>query len=197
MGWLENQNFKEVQMEAMTISQGLRTLKRLRGELATAQQRVQRSSSWQKGKEPEYSFDESLNEYYRLSSEVERLHARILRANAVTTVMDDGEGETEVMPGGPTLKVEEEITLSQANLRLAEIKGQIALLSGLNLQRGEVEREHTYGGYGTVQTAQQPLVYESAMTERDRDERVKKLRGHFERLNDALERVNHSALLPA
>lgn len=184
-------------MESMTISQGLRTLKRLRGELAVAQQRVQKSSSWQKGKEPEYKFQESWDEYERLSGEVAHLHARILRANATTLVVDVVAEKSEVVPGGPTLSVGEEITLSEATLRIAELKGMIALLSGVNLQRGEVEREPTYDYRTGSHLAQQPIVFESALLERERDERVKQLRGRLERLNDALERVNHTTVLPA
>lgn len=159
----------------LTISQAMRVLKRLRGELAIAQQRMPASSSWQKGKEPEYKFGEITGERDRLSREVTSLHSRILRTNAATRLQDG----------------DEEIYVSEAILRLAEIKGEISLLSGLNLRRGEVEREPVLNYHGDVVVNQPPLVFESAMSERERDEKVKELKAHFEHLNDEVEKANH------
>lgn len=159
----------------LTVSQALRTLKRLRGEIAAAQQRMQASSSWQKGKESEYKFSEVSAERDRLSKEITGLHARILRTNAATQVKDG----------------EEDIFLCEATLRLAEIKGEIALLQGLRLQHGEVEREQVYNHRTGEYISQPPIVFESALTERERDEKVKALQDRFERLNDAVEKVNH------
>lgn len=167
-------------MENITISQGLRALKRISGELATAKKRVENGSSWQKGKKPTYPFQESLEGYNQLSEEVVKLHSRIMRANTDTMVKDD----------------KEEILLCQAILRLSEMKAKIALLKGLNLQSGDVEREARFNYRTDEQIPQSPLVYENALKERDRDGQVKELQEHFERLNDAVEKANHATTLP-
>ncbi len=168
-------------MGSMTIAQGLRTHKRLCGELGTTQQNMQRCVSHQKGKPPTYDFNELSVKREKLSREVTALHGRILRANAATMVRDG----------------EENVYLCEAILRLAELKGEIALLKGLNIRDGEVDQEPVFNRYeGSAIVARPPVVFETALKERERDDKVRELQLHFERLNDAVEAANHKTVLP-
>ncbi len=166
--------------QKLTIAQGLRALKRMRGDLANVRGRLANSSSWQKGKKPEYPFSECLKRQQELTAEFTHLHSRLLRANATNTVSFDGQ----------------DIPLCEALLILNEIKGEIAIFSSLDLREGKMEREPRYNIHSGGAIPSEPIIFERAISERERDDSIEELKQRFERLNDAVETVNHTTLLP-
>ena len=78
----------------MTISQGLRKLKKLKGLLAEAQTRAGASSSWVAGKKPVFDFKSESDKRNALQGEIVRIEVGIARANATASVSVEGKSIT-------------------------------------------------------------------------------------------------------
>lgn len=168
-------------MEKLTIGQGLRRIKKLKGLLSEAQTRASQSTSWVEGKEPVFKFEEQRKLRSEHRDEVVRLETAIARANAVTQI--------EVG--------ERKLFLAGAIREIQELKGDLTWLATLNLRSG-VEETTEYV-YDEVKERNLPktksVTYKAVMSEPDRVKEVQSLRDQLERLNDAVETANHRTLI--
>ncbi len=162
---------------AITISQGLRHIKRLKGRMGELSARASASVSYEAGKKPPFDFNATREEVGKVREELVRLEAAVARANATTDIRD----------GDRTM------SLAEAIRRLQEIKAEIAWLSGLTLRQGtERAFEDAWNDeFHRLVRRPQEVTYESCLTEPQRVEQVDALRNRFEALNDAVEAANH------
>jgi len=168
-------------MEKLTVSQGLRRAKKLKGLLAEAQTRAEQSSCWAAGKKPVFSFEAERESRAKHQQEIVRIESAIAVANATNSV--EFEGRT--------------IRLAEAIRTLQEFKADLAWLPRLQLKTGVEETSEYDYDEATGRNVRKPksVTYEAALTEPARIADVQKLRDRFEALNDALETANHRTLL--
>jgi hypothetical protein len=163
--------------EQMTISQALRRIKKLKGEIAEHSSHATSSSSWTTETPATYNFQTEVEAMQACKCEMVGLESRVAVANANTTVAVDGQT----------------ITLSSLIRTLQEIKGEIAFYKGLNLRCGvEKKRENEWDDTSVrMVTKTHEVVHAAALTEQQRNEICKKLQDKFEDLNNKLENANH------
>lgn len=165
-------------MSDMTIAQGLRRVKKLKGLIAEYQQRAQAGVTYDTAKKPAFAFKEAVNSMFATQDEMVQLEARVAIANANATVQN---GSTQ-MP------------MALAIRTLQELKGRIAFLKGLHLRNETVKNRET--DWDDVEmkniTRTTETTYVSDLTEQDRDTQVKSLQDNFETLNNAVENANHT-----
>jgi len=162
---------------SMTISQGLRRLKKLKGLLAEAQTRASQGSSWVEGKESAFAFEEQRKLRTGHQTEIVRLETAIARANAQTQVTVEGR----------------EVYLAQAIRELQELKADLAWLPMLNMRAGtEESTEFVYDETtGRSVPRVKSITFKAALTEPQRVAEIQTLRDRFEAINDAVETANH------
>lgn len=161
----------------MNISEALRKIKKLKGEIAVSQQRMKSSSCWIQGKEPTYSFKEVVQLLETQTTELVALESAVAEKNASTKVNVDGK----------------QVSLSSIIRSLQEIKSKISLYEVLSIRTDkEVDRDRFYSQeeekYVTEKVEKQ---WVSALTEIERDEKIKSLKEDFDKLNSILENENH------
>lgn len=158
---------------SMTISQGLRRVKKLKGDLALQLSRAGSSNTYKTGGDPAFRFSAMLELAVQTREELILLETRIARTNAVTT-----------LSGG--------VTLTEATKRLRELKAEIAWLETLNCREHtettskEVDYEDERPGRHYVTT-----IWMCAMPVAKKAEAQAKLQTRFDELNDAVETANH------
>lgn len=164
-------------MSKMSISQGLRRIKKLKGRMGELNARAAGSVSYEKGKPPAFAFQATRDELVTIREELVTLEASVARANAVTEIECDGK----------------RLTLAEAVRRLQECKAEMTWLASLHLRTGvEQQREHVYDEQsGRSQVVKIDREYVAELTEVERAAELETLRGRFERLNDAVETANH------
>jgi predicted kinase len=162
---------------SLTISQGLRRVKKLKGLLAEAQSRACAASTWIEGKEPAFTFEEQRTLRGTHQAEMIRLQAAIARANALTRITVE----------------EKEISLAQAVRQLEELKTDLAWLAALNLRQGTEETtDYVYDEGAERNIARtKSTTHKAALTEPKRAAEVQTLRDRFDAINDAVETANH------
>jgi len=165
----------------ITIAQALRRIKKLKGELAEHQSRAASCSSWVQDKPTTYSFNAEVEAIRNCQRELLNLESRVAVANATNNVTVNNV----------------QMNLSELIRQLQEIKGEIAWLKSLSLRTGseksrEVDFDEATGRnvYRTVE-----VVYVAAMSEQERNEKVKYLQDRFEDWNNSLESANHQVLV--
>src|SRR5688572_23827421 len=99
----------------MTISQGLRRIAKLKGQIKDKLERAASSITYESTKEPAFKFQTVMEEVTAISEELIKLEAALRLTNS--TVRADFKGV--------------KITLTEATVRLQEYKGQIAWFKGL------------------------------------------------------------------
>ncbi len=164
-------------MAQLTISQGLRRVKKCKGRLAELTARASASVSYEAGKKPSFDFKATRAEVAKVRAELVGLEAAIARANATATVSVDGKS----------------VTLAEAIRWLQEFKAEMAWLPQLVLRTGtertpDVEWDENLGRQ--VRRSRE-VVWTSELSEPDRAAELESLRDRFERLNDAVETANH------
>lgn len=185
-------NNKTTKNSISTIAQGLRRIKRLKGEHAVFTQRAQQSTQWVDDKKPTFEFNQMVENREKTTEELIRLKAAIARANAITTV----EFEDKTW------------TIQELVFLMAELKDQVTFYNGLHLrqEREDVEKvqrwEYNDGEeYFSVDAkdkrklVKEEIVHHSALSERERVEKVDELRRCIDALNDLLESRNHTTKL--
>ncbi|MEI7512441.1 MAG: hypothetical protein WCK01_03210 [Candidatus Uhrbacteria bacterium] len=161
----------------LTVSQGLRRVKKLKGLLAEAQTRATQGSTWVEGKEPSFAFEEQRKLRTGFQGEIIRLETAIARANALTRITVEGR----------------EVTLAQAIRELQELKADLAWLPQLILRAGtEESSEYVYDEVtGRNIPRSKSVTHKAALTEPARVAEIQALRDRFETINDAVETANH------
>lgn len=167
--------------QQMTVSQGLRRIKKLKGLLSEAQTRAAAASSWIEGQEPAFTFEEQRKLRSDHQAEIIRIETGIARANAQTRITVESR----------------EITLAQAIRELQELKADLAWLPTLNLRAGtESTTEYVYdevNGRNIPRT--KSITHKAAMTEPERVVQIQTLRDRFEAINDVVETANHRTVI--
>jgi hypothetical protein len=166
---------------SMTISQGLRKLKKLKGLLAEAQARATQSTSWADEAKPVFDFAAERAKRAELQDEIVRIETGIARANALTRITVE----------------DREMPIAEAIRRLQELKADLAWLPTLNLRAGtEKSVEYDYDevtGRNVPRT--KSVVYTAVMSQPERVVEIQALRDRFDVINDALETANHRTLI--
>lgn len=165
----------------MNISEALRKIKKLKGQLAIEDKRFVSSVSWQDDKLPVYNFAETEDAINQISSELVSLEAVVAEANAVTKV---------------NFK-DKEVSLAWLIRHLQEIKAKISKYESLHIRQEIVETsEYVYDEDKDKNIRIKKLVaFKSAISERDKDKRVQDLKDDFETANKLLEEMNHKTIL--
>ncbi|MDO8617632.1 MAG: hypothetical protein Q7N87_01930 [Candidatus Uhrbacteria bacterium] len=164
-------------VQPKTISQGLRRVKQLKGQMAEFGSRAAACVSYEESQKPVWAFGETREKLRTTREQLVTLEAAIARANATATVEIDGK----------------RMTIAEAVRRLQETKAEIVWLQGLRLTEGvEKRRESEYDeATGRSVPRVTEVVHKTELKEVDRVADVERLRNYFDRLNDAVETANH------
>lgn len=166
-------------MGKMTISQGLRLIKKLKGEIAELTARATQSVSYDEKSPPVYDYDEVSKERDDTILKMVMVEGEVAKANATKTITD------------PSTK--KPITLALAIRILQEMKGQIAFLKSLAIKEGkETKKEREWDedeGKTLLKTTE--TVWITKLKVKDRDNKMKNLKDQFDALNNEVERANH------
>lgn len=177
-------------MSQITISQALRKIKRLKGEMATYKQRVETSVVHDEKKPPAFTYDESYRSYSAASELAVLLESMVAEANATTKV------------SVTFCKVTSVRSLAWVIRTLQEIKADIALLQGLSSRVAERETDTIYDfEWDNVENKRTRVAisttYVCALPQAKRAALVEENQKIFEYLNDLLETANHKTLIGA
>lgn len=167
-------------MSEMTISQCLRRVSKLKGNLKELTDRAAKSVSYEQDSPPAFKFKDSLEEAKKVSNELVKLEAALRVTNALTTVGWWGQ----------------QITLAEATCRLQEIKGNIAWLKGLHVRAQETtstsEKEYDSDSGKYVKAT---VITKCDLPEAARAKMVADAQEEFDTLNDVVENANHRTTL--
>ncbi|MBP7134347.1 hypothetical protein KBA73_03970 [Patescibacteria group bacterium] len=164
--------------KSFTISQALRRLKVVKGDLAKHGSRASQGVSYRKeDRKPTYEFQAERAARAAAQEEMILLETGIARANALTLVSFEGR----------------ELPIAEAIRRLQEFKANIAWYGGLSTREGEEkESYHEYdASLARHVTKERPCTYVCELPERGRDAVVEALQVQFQTLNDVVETANH------
>jgi len=190
----------------MTVSQALRRISRIKGELQTWQTRLAASVVYEKGKEPAFSYTQCLSKVTPLREELVDLAARIAEANGKAHVTYNGK----------------KMTLARCLRVLAELKGACASNKALldtattddearygqngirakritNLERETTKIQMVADDKGRKRPERVPATEKysvvSEVTINDATEALEKAQSAFDQLNALLEAANHTTLV--
>lgn len=165
-------------MSELTISQALRAVARLKGNLAKYKDRAAKSVTYKLGETPAYQFAAVMEKIDSVRADLILLEARIAITNSLTRLTFEGKS----------------LTLTQGLKQLQEYKDELAWLATLDARDGEKTKRsevaHRAGGYEDV-----PVDYQCDFPEARRSDRLDAVQAKFDALNDALEKKNHETPL--
>jgi hypothetical protein len=163
---------------SQTISQALRRVKKIKGELKEALERAQGGVTYKKDDPPAFLFGASFEKATALRNELVDLESKIAVINAVTLVDYDG----RQMPLAYVVKV------------LKELKSQIAWvdeLKSFTKAREDTTQEEASYDFETDKRVTKKVEYKCELPEAKRVELVDRLRARFDTLNNLVENTNH------
>lgn len=166
-------------MAELTISQGLRQAKKLKGQLAELQVRASSNVSYRQDTKPAFDFRETLERMAEVRASLVELESRIAIANATTTISLGGDSTP----------------LVYAVRILQELKGTIAWYKGLPCRAQETTHEDDWDYDGDKRTKTR-TAWTCSLPEAERAAKVESLQAEFDAVNDLVERANHSTVLP-
>ena len=158
----------------ITIAKALREIKKLKGRISDLDARIVDAVSWRKDRQGEFDFNKLIDERAEFVTQLIGLKAARDRANAVNEL---------------TFK-DARISIAQAIAQMSELKGEVKLITVLQIRRGSEEEHRSFdrSGEPTFRT----IVWESALTEQAKLQQLDDLREQIDELNDRLEEANHS-----
>lgn len=160
----------------MTISQALRRIAKLKGELRDHLERAAAAVKYEVRRPPAFPFDESMGKAEAARNELILLEADLRGTNARTKV--DYRDRS--------------ISLSEATCRLQELRGQIAWFKALQvLPHADAAGSESQYDATTGRPVAVPVAWRCEMPEAKRADMVAALQAEFDALNDAVEGVNH------
>lgn len=164
-------------MTKLTVSQGLRRIKKLKGAMAEHGQRASQSVSYVQGSKPVFDFASERAKRTAAQDELVRLEAAVAQANAMTSIPVDGK----------------EMTMAEAIRRLQELKADMAWIAALPLREETVNESYYEYDEGTGRNVPRTrsITHVSDLSLVGRVAEIDALRERFDRLNDALETANH------
>lgn len=159
-------------MSEMTLSQALRHSKKLKGKIAELTARATQSVSYKASTPPAFKFSSVMESLESSKAELVGLETRIALTNARTVVDADGR----------------KMSVIEAVRRLQELKSAIGFLKSLPVRSHEdtKESEREYGSPVAIDTP-----WKCDMPEASRALKVDEVQSVFDRINDAVERINH------
>ena len=160
----------------MTISQLLRKIKKVKGDIQENRSRAQGATVYDSNEPPAFDFKASREAAEKAVSELIKLETALRRANANTVI---------ATPRG-------DLSLSEATCTLAELKSQLAWLRSLPVQ-AQPERKVDSVEYDSVsrQPYKKTTTYVCPFTESARAADLKAVQEAFDELNDLVETANH------
>lgn len=162
-------------MEKLTVSQALRRIAKLKGQIGELRTRAASSVSYKSADKPAFDFKDCIKNIAATQTELVDLQAKIAVANA----------KTSLTLGNQT------VTLTEAIIQLQSMKGDIVWLKSLasRAQAETEEREMDYNEAGQrVYTA---IKWTCDLPEAERAGAVETVQKRFDELNDEVERLNH------
>lgn len=175
-----------------TVSQALRRIKELKGQINVVTSRLQRSFAWAESDtkidpslgidigKPTYDFHEVQEKRADLIEELIVLKTKLAVANATTRI--DFEGR--------------KFRMQEAVFFLAELKSDLELVKGLTGREGVYRMPLNVNRFTPGPTEYVDVTYHVAVTERDRDKEVKIMGERITALNAVIEDANHRTDLP-
>jgi hypothetical protein len=166
-------------MQKQTISQSLRAIKRLKGQMAELSLRASENVSHEASKQPHFAFVDTRTKVDEVREQLILLESSVAIANATTTIHVE----------------ERSMTIAEAIRRLQETKSEISWLAGLHLKEGT---ERVSDGYDWDEDPRRrtpkmrEVTHVTALHEPERVAQIDALKERFERINDAIEAANHT-----
>jgi hypothetical protein len=145
--------------ETITLAQALKQRKRLAQRIGQIDQRIGKNNSVPQGNVRDASPRELLAERARLVDQLVAVKMAVLRGN-------DG--------------IQEKV------LRIAEIKGEITLLNGLDTKHGQQDSPAVVWRQGP------PVVYDAELKQPEVDERVRALEAQIDAIQEEIDRYNYT-----
>ena len=166
-------------MSDMTISQCLRRVSKLKGELKELMGRASLGVQYSEDAPPAFAFWESLAQADGVRAELVGLESALRVTNANTKITFKGQ----------------EVTLSEATIILQETKGRVAWLNSLAVKaQAKTTSSHvTYDEMGERVKVQMTTI--CMLPEAERARMVRDEQNSFDELNDLVENVNHRTVL--
>lgn len=167
---------------SQTISQALRRVKKIKGELKEALERAQSGVAYKTEDPPAFLFGPSYEKATALRTELVELETKIAIRNATTLV----EFEGKQVPLVYVVKI------------LKELKGQISWLDELKAfsRSREITTQEEVGyDFETDKRVSKKIQYTCALPEAKRAELVDQVRARFDALNNLVENTNHRTVL--
>lgn len=171
-------------MSNMTIAQGLRRVKKIKGELAEQLTRAHGAVTYRSDMLPAFEFESSLSKAKELRKELIEMESAIAKANATNTVSVDGH----------------EMSLTQAVRTLKEYKGELAwleTLKGVVRNQTNTFTEESEIDWDSDRTKRVKVRHDwiCVMPEAERAKATDKVREQFDTLNNLVEEANHRITL--
>jgi hypothetical protein len=162
-------------MEKMTVSQALRRIAKLKGQISELRTRAAASVSYKSADKPAFDFKECIRSIAQIQTELVDLQTRIAVANA-TTILTMGE---------------ETVTMTEAIISLQSMKGDIVWVKSLasRAQAETEERDYDFDDDGKRKYI--PVKWTCDLPEAERANSVEAIQKRFDTLNDEVERMNH------
>jgi hypothetical protein len=170
--------------KSKTVAQALRRIKRLKGQHSTLTQRAHQSTYWVNNEKTTFEFAKVVEEREQVTKELIELKAAIARANA----------NTEVEFEDKTWTIQELVFL------MAELKDEVTFYANLSLRQEKESVEEVKDWVFDEESDKGKLVvkeiqHHSVLSERERVDKLDKLRQRIDELNDLLESSNHTTRL--
>lgn len=166
-------------MENLTVSQALRRVKKLKGELGELRDLAREAVTYVASREPAFPFNESIEKIKAVREELIRLQSRIALTNATTKVKFGAN----------------EISVTEAIRHLEEFKSEIAWLQTLGSRDHEKTTEDEWSYSDDAKRVKTVVEYRCMMPKTKQAAAIKFCKDEFDKLNDAVERMNHQTLL--
>jgi hypothetical protein len=163
----------------MTISQALRQIKKVKGQLGESLSRGQANVSHKTSVKPAFQFSTCMDKADVARASLVDLETRVAITNATTMISHRGRT----------------MALVRAVRQLQELKAQIAWLRGLTVrnQAHTADQELEYrGAQGHVHV---DIPWTCHLPEAERAAKVDTIQQEFDALNDAVETTNHVTFL--
>jgi hypothetical protein len=160
----------------MTISQALRRIAKLKGQVSEYRNRAYASVSYKAGAKPAFDFQEYISKTAIAQTELLDLQTKIAIANAKTTLVFK----------------DNSITLTEAILTLQRMKGDMVWLKSLSVRpQAETEEKERDFDDNTQRYIMTQVKWVCSLPESERADAVEIIQKGFDDLNDAVERLNH------
>ena len=166
-------------MANLTISQALRQIKKLKGQLSDNLARASSSVSYVVDNKPAFSFKATLEKSDEIRNQLIKLESMVYITNANTTF--DFEGKNT--------------NLAEAVRTLQELKGQIVWVKGLPCRAHVDTKDDSWDYNDDGKRIRTTTHYKCDLPEAERSAFVEKLQDQFDRLNNSVEKMNHITVL--